>query len=139
MSTIPIQFDAYTVLNNWILQRTQATAAQNAAAVAAYTDASKQWIDANVISRDRAANVNFVPSPLPSIPHKMSVDQTTGADVDLGPFPDLQPPVLPPYLQSTSGTIQPMAKPTVDPMAAVLVMLQQLQTDIQAIRKKVGA
>lgn len=129
-------FDWSTVLKSLIDQRTQTVAATNAAAVSAYADQFTQWIAVNTISRDRVSNVNFTPSPLPAIPHKQGVDQTSGAIIDLGPFPDLKPPVLPDYQDAHST---PIAAVTPDPLAIIGQLITVMAADVSAIRKKVGA
>lgn len=131
-------FDYSAIFQKMVTDAKVAAAAKNAKSVEDYKAKCAAWITENTQTRDRLRNVGFVPTAMPAIPHKVKVDESNAQEIDLGPFPDLLPPVLPPYVESTSTAIA-AANPAPDPQVIAIVLLQKALADIAAIKAKVGA
>lgn len=126
MSSIPSWITTW--LNDQIAKRKADVIAANGQAVADYTSKCKAWVEMNSLNRDKGVEI----SPVPPIPHKQGVDDA-GNIIDLGPFPDLKPPVLPEPVKP-AGDGHSIAAPTVDLQAVALAVLKQIHDDVAAIK-----
>jgi hypothetical protein len=126
-------FDPDYVKKQQLASLQRMAAEQNSLRVQLYTQASADWIAANVINRDKGLPI----AALPTVPKKITVSDA--GEWTEAPFADLVAPVLPP-VQKLPGDGHSIAasNPPADRTDQVLACLRVLNAKLDALMAKAG-